>query len=111
MARDLFHNIVKTALEKEGWKITHDPYQLRYGIADLYIDLAAEPDIPKASQSGKVRIAENCRLDGKSSRLACVFETGQVLRPIELPLGEILLRNLVFLAIILAHGFRRLVPF
>jgi hypothetical protein len=49
MARDLFHNIVKTALEKEGWKITHDPYQLRYGIADLYIDLAAEPDIPKAS--------------------------------------------------------------
>jgi hypothetical protein len=33
------------------------------------------------------------------------------LRPIELPLGGVLLRNLVFLAIILAHGFRRLVPF
>ncbi|MEB3121155.1 MAG: hypothetical protein VKL41_08020 [Snowella sp.] len=56
-------------------------------------------------------MAKNCRLDGKSSRLACVLETGQVLRPIELPLGAILLRNLVFLAIILVHGFRRLVPF
>jgi XisH protein len=34
MAKDLFHNNVKIALQKDGWKITHDPYQLRYGIAD-----------------------------------------------------------------------------
>ncbi|MHC5897513.1 element excision factor XisH family protein, partial [Nostoc sp.] len=25
MARDLFHNIVRSALEKEGWVITDDP--------------------------------------------------------------------------------------
>lgn len=26
MAKDKYHNIVKRALEKEGWKITHDPF-------------------------------------------------------------------------------------
>ena len=36
MAKDLFHNTVKTALQKDGWNITHDPYQLRYGLVDVY---------------------------------------------------------------------------
>ncbi|GBF79490.1 element excision factor XisH family protein [Aphanothece sacrum] len=45
MAKDIFHNAVKNALIKDGWKITHDPYRLRYGIADIYIDLAAEEAI------------------------------------------------------------------
>ena len=26
MAKDIYHQIVKEALEKEGWLITHDPY-------------------------------------------------------------------------------------
>lgn len=38
MAKDFFHNTVKTALQKDGWTITHDPYPLRYGVADIYID-------------------------------------------------------------------------
>ena len=42
MAKNIFHNTVKKALEKDGWAITHDPYRLRYGIVDVYIDLAAE---------------------------------------------------------------------
>lgn len=28
MARDIFHDIVKRSLEKEGWRITHDPLRL-----------------------------------------------------------------------------------
>ena len=56
MARDLFHKIVKTALEKEGWKITHDPYHLRYGIADLYIDLAAEQAIAAEKDNQKIAV-------------------------------------------------------
>ncbi|MDJ1174410.1 element excision factor XisH family protein [Roseofilum capinflatum] len=36
MAKDLFDNTVKIALEKEGWQITHDPYPLRYGLVDVY---------------------------------------------------------------------------
>lgn len=42
MARDRFHNVVRTALEKEGWKITADPYEIRVGDVDFEIDLAAE---------------------------------------------------------------------
>ena len=43
MAKDLFHNTVKIALKKDGWRITADPYQLRYGVADVYMFLRLEP--------------------------------------------------------------------
>lgn len=56
MARDLFHNVVKTALEKDGWRITHDPYSLRYGVADIYIDLAAEEDIAAEKDGRKTAV-------------------------------------------------------
>jgi XisH protein len=55
MAKDLFHNTVKSALQKDGWNITHDPYQLRYGAVDVYIDLAAEAAI--AAEKGERKIA------------------------------------------------------
>lgn len=41
-AKDIFHDCVKAALLKEGWKITHDPFSLRIGKKDLFIDLGAE---------------------------------------------------------------------
>jgi hypothetical protein len=55
MAKDLFHNCVKTALIDEGWQITHDPYELRLGGVEMYIDLAAEPLI--AAQREQLKIA------------------------------------------------------
>lgn len=42
MARDLFHQLVRDALEVEGWRITYDPLVLRVGGVRLEIDLAAE---------------------------------------------------------------------
>lgn len=42
MAKDYFHQIVKIALEKEGWIITHDPYKLTEWDPDWEIDLGAE---------------------------------------------------------------------
>lgn len=56
MAKDIFHNTVKIALQKEGWKITHDPYQLRYGVADVYIDLAAEEAIAAEKEGRKIAV-------------------------------------------------------
>ena len=41
-AKDIFHNLVKHALEKERWSITHEQYHLKVDDRDLYIDLAAE---------------------------------------------------------------------
>lgn len=42
MAKDRFHSVVRTALEKEGWIITADPYELSVDEVDFEIDLAAE---------------------------------------------------------------------
>ncbi len=41
-ARDLFHEAVKVALEKENWVITDDPLKLEAGGAKFEIDLGAE---------------------------------------------------------------------
>lgn len=40
--RDIFHELVRTVLENEGWTITHDPYRIDLGFVDFYIDLGAE---------------------------------------------------------------------
>ena len=42
MARDLFHDAVKRALQKEGWHITHDPLILNDGDTEFEVDLGAE---------------------------------------------------------------------
>ncbi len=41
-AKDRYHDIVKQALIREGWIITHDPYRLFIGKRKAYIDLGAE---------------------------------------------------------------------
>lgn len=56
MAKDLFHNIVRDALIKDGWVITHDPLRLRYGIVDVYIDLAAEETIAAEKAGRKIAV-------------------------------------------------------
>ena len=40
-AKDLYHDTVKTALIKDGWIIT-EPFSLKVGKRDLFIDLGAE---------------------------------------------------------------------
>ena len=41
-AKDIIHDAVKNALIKDGWKITHDPYTIRYEEVTAYADLGAE---------------------------------------------------------------------
>lgn len=41
-AKDIAHDAVRPALEKEGWTIIHDPFYVQLEDIDLYIDLAAE---------------------------------------------------------------------
>ncbi|MCY7369188.1 MAG: fatty-acid oxidation protein subunit alpha [Chamaesiphon sp.] len=42
MAKDLFHQVVKDALVKDGWNITHDQFPVDYGDVQMQIDLGAE---------------------------------------------------------------------
>ncbi len=56
-AKDRFHDVVKIALEKEGWKITHDPLTLKVDpVTDLHIDLGAEMLIGAERESEKIAI-------------------------------------------------------
>ena len=41
-AKDIYHDTVKRALEKDGWIITHDPFPLQIGRKRLSADLGAE---------------------------------------------------------------------
>jgi hypothetical protein len=50
--RDAYHSIVKTALVRDGWTVTHDPLVVRYKGLRVYVDLAAE----KASPDSKIAI-------------------------------------------------------
>ncbi len=53
--KDLFHNLVKRALEKEQWTITSDPLELEWEEVKVKIDLAAERII--AADKGDEKIA------------------------------------------------------
>ncbi|MBD1853634.1 XisH family protein [Leptolyngbya sp. FACHB-711] len=56
-ARDLFHNAVKIALEKDGWIITDDPLHIRIGgVIDMYIDLGAEKIIAAQKEGQKIAV-------------------------------------------------------
>ncbi|WP_414755783.1 XisH family protein [Anabaena sp. CCY 9910] len=52
MAKDRFHHIVRNALEKDGWKVTADPYEINVDDVDFEIDLAAE-QLLAAEQAGR----------------------------------------------------------
>lgn len=53
-AKDRYHNNCKQALIKDGWTITHDPFNLRVGRKDLFIDLGAEKFL--GAQKGERKI-------------------------------------------------------
>lgn len=56
MAKDRFHAVVRTALEKEGWKITADPYEINVDDVDFEIDLAAEQLLAAEFENRKIAV-------------------------------------------------------
>ena len=58
MAKDIFHDTVKNALEKDGWTITHDPYFLNDKIKNVKyeIDLGAEKLLAAERDSEKIAV-------------------------------------------------------
>ena len=58
-ARDKYHYECKTALEKDGWTITHDPYEIkdkRLVSKSLEIDLAAEKILAAEKEKEKIAV-------------------------------------------------------
>ena len=54
--RDIYHDTVKRALEKDGQKITHDPFPLVVGNKRLSVDLGAERLISAEKGTDKIVI-------------------------------------------------------
>jgi hypothetical protein len=55
-AKDIFHENLKKALEKDGWLITDDPLILKWGAKDLYIDIGAEKFLGAEKQDRKIAV-------------------------------------------------------
>ena len=68
MAKDLFHDVVKTALIVEGWQVTHDPFPVDYGDVQMQIDLGAERLL--AAQRNTEKIAVEAKSFTKPSAIS-----------------------------------------
>ncbi|NES96034.1 MAG: fatty-acid oxidation protein subunit alpha [Desertifilum sp. SIO1I2] len=56
MVKDRFHDIVRTALEKEGWQITADPYEININDVEFEVDLAAEQLLAATRENQKIAV-------------------------------------------------------
>ncbi len=55
-AKDIYHDIVKNALIKDGWTITDDPLRLKWGNSLLYVDLGAEQILTATKEHQKIAV-------------------------------------------------------
>ncbi|NER08526.1 MAG: fatty-acid synthase [Okeania sp. SIO3C4] len=54
-ARDAYHNNLINALVKDNWSITDDPYVIKWGSRDMFVDLGAS--LLLAAEKEEVKIA------------------------------------------------------
>jgi hypothetical protein len=83
-AKDIYHDAIKNALIKDGWRVTADPYPLEYEDIELYPDLAIEKIDSDAKKQRKLII------EIKS------FISASLFKDFELALGQyIIYRDLI----------------
>ena len=56
MAKDKYHQLVKTALVNEGWHVTHDPLIVSAGSRKVQVDLGAERLITAERDREKIAV-------------------------------------------------------
>jgi XisH protein len=56
MAKDIYHEAVRLALEKEGWRITHDHFTFKVGEVAFLIDLGAEKLLVAERENSKIAV-------------------------------------------------------
>ena len=55
-ARDIYHEHVCDALDKDGWRVTQDPLHLQWGLKDMYVDLGAEEVVAAEREGRKIAV-------------------------------------------------------
>jgi hypothetical protein len=66
-AKDVFHGVVKIALQKDGWQVTNDPLTISVGGVNLSIDLAAEKLIAAEREGQKIAVEVKSFLERSSA--------------------------------------------
>ena len=66
MAKDVFHDVVKRALQNEGWTIT-DPLRLKVGTVEMIIDLGADRLVGAEREGEKIAVEIKSFLIGTSA--------------------------------------------
>jgi XisH protein len=67
-AKDVFHEVVKIALQKDGWQITHDPLLFNVGGVKMSIDLvAAQKLIAAEKENEKIAVEVKSFLEKSSA--------------------------------------------
>lgn len=66
-AKDVFHEVVKKALQKDGWQITHNPLSIGVGGVNVSIDLAAEKLIVAEREGEKIAVEVKSFLEKSSA--------------------------------------------
>lgn len=54
--KDVLHEVVKRALVKDGWVITHDPLHIEFGGVEFDVDLGAEELIGAKKDGRKIAV-------------------------------------------------------
>jgi hypothetical protein len=65
-AKDIYHNTVIRALEKDGWSVTHQNFSVTIGGRDMFVDIGAERLL--AAERGDEKIAVEVKSFVKPSR-------------------------------------------
>jgi len=55
-AKDIFHESVRKALEKEQWVITDDPLKFKFGDVNFQVDLAAQKLLAAEKAGEKIAV-------------------------------------------------------
>jgi XisH protein len=95
--KDLFHQVVKNALEKDGWTITHDPLSLKIGTLRLQVDLGAEKLI--AAQKDNRKIAVEIKSFLRASKITDFYQAFGQFIPYKVALKRLEPDRVMYLAI------------
>ena len=96
-AKDIYHDTVKKALIKDGWKITAENLQLPWGGTRAYIDIIAD-EVLVAEKEGRKIAVEVKSFVGKSNLSEFEKAVGQYLI-YEQFLQELFPERVLFLAV------------
>jgi XisH protein len=95
--KDRFHQAVRTALEKDGWIITHDPLPLNIGTLNLQVDLGAEKLI--AAQKDSQRIAVEIKSFLRASKITDFYNAFGQFIPYKVALQKLEPDRVLYLAV------------